>query len=285
MQDKQEIIRALKEKALDTRKKLLKLSNVSGPIHIGGDLSMADMMTALYSYKLNIDRKDPEWPDRDRFILSKGHGSGCWYLAMAEGTEWFEADEVINTYDKFKTRFTTHPDRNKAPGVEMTSGSLGHGLPVAVGLGIGAHVDNKKYRIYCMLGDGECCEGSVWEAAMAAAQYKLGNLVGIVDRNMLSLDGPTEKLMKMEPFGDKWKAFGWNVIEIDGNDMAQIVDALDSLPDVDSEIPTMIVSRTVKGKGIDFMENNPAWHGGMVSDEDLVKCYEMLDAKYAGKEN
>jgi len=265
----------LKDQACEMRKNLLRLCHLAGALHIGGDLSMSDIMTVLFQYGMKLDPKNPKWDGRDRFILSKGHGAGSLYMSLAMAG-YFDAQYVFDNYDKLDSPFGIHPS-DKIPGVEISTGSLGHGLSISVGLALAARLDSKKHRVFTLLGDGENQEGSVWEAAMAAAQYKLGNLTAIVDRNFISLDGETEKLMRLEPLSDKWKAFGWRVVEIDGHDIEQIIHALDTLPPVGSEVPTVLIAKTVKGKGVACMENDVNWHAGSIDSELLDSCCIELD--------
>lgn len=279
MADKNTIER-LKDQACEMRKNLLKLCHMAGALHIGGDLSMSDIMTVLFQYGMRFDPKRPKWEGRDRFILSKGHGAGSLYISLAMAG-YFDLQYVFDSYDKLDSPFGIHPS-DKIPGVEISTGSLGHGLSISIGMGLAARLDGRKHRIFTLLGDGENQEGSVWEAAMAAVQYKLGNMTAFIDRNFISLDGETEKLMKLEPLADKWKAFGWNVMEIDGHDIEQIIHAIDTLPPVDSEIPTVVIAKTVKGKGVACMENDVNWHAGSIDFELLGKCCAELDEARKG---
>ena len=249
----------------------------SGLGHPGGSLSAIDMLTALYFEVMEIDASDPNSPDRDRFILSKGHSSiGMCSILWMKG---FISEEELKTFRKNDSRLWGHMDV-KTPGVEMSTGSLGHGFAVGAGKALAAKIDNKSYKTYVMMGDGETQEGSIWETAMAATNYKLDNLVGIVDRNKIQQCGFTEDVMALEPYKDKWEAFGWRVIEIDGHDMEQILKALKTPPSKNQ--PTLILSNTVKGKGISFMENDNNWHGGgaigKYSEEAMQEVIEF--AKY-----
>ena len=282
MADKQEVQR-LTDLAYEMRKKLINLCGVyEGSVHIGGDLSMTDLLIGLFHHGLNVDPNNIANPKRDRFILSKGHGAVCMYIAMAM-RGFFDYDEIVRTYGKLDSPYVMHPCKVQLPGVECSSGSLGQGLAMAVGMAISAKVHKESHRVFCMLGDGETCEGSVWEAAMSASSYKLGNLVAVIDRNKQMMCSYTEELMTMEPYADKWKAFGWNVIEIDGHDMNAIVDALDNLPPASSMRPTAIVAHTIKGKGVDFMEKVIGWHAGSLNEEDFHQALKDL-AKNYGKE-
>lgn len=267
---------ALRDSALLLRKQLLRTS-LTGHVHLGGDLSSADLMTALYQHTLHIDPKNPGWPERDRVVLSKGHGSAALYLAMANAG-YFDPESVIETYGRDKTKFGTHPCRRDCLELDVSSGSLGHGLPMSVGMALAAKLDGDTHRVFCILGDGELGEGSNWEAMMAAHQYGLGNLVAIVDRNMLSLDGPTECIMGIDPLDEKWAAFGWNVVCVNGNDMQALVETLDALPPVSSRVPTVLIAKTVKGKGVSFMENVPRYHSGSVTQQEYEQACRELDA-------
>lgn len=274
-------VKRLQDLALDMRKKLLYLcGNYDGIVHIGGDLSMTDLLIGLYHHGMKVDPKDIKNPKRDRFLLSKGHGAVCMYIAMSL-RGYFDYNEIVRTYAQLDSAYGMHPCKIQLPGVECSTGSLGQGLAVAVGLAFSARQKKETHRVFCMMGDGESCEGEVWEAANTAGSYKLGNLVGIVDRNkqlMTSFDG---EYMHLEPYADKWRAFNWNVVEIDGHDMKQIVDALDNLPPVTGQKPTAIIASTVKGKGVSFMEKNIAWHAGALSKVDMDKAIADVEASAA----
>lgn len=278
----EEKIKKLKQQAYMIRKQTLQVSNET-MIHVGGDLSMTDIMTALYLYKMNISTDDPKWSGRDRFILSKGHGAACLYLVMAAAGYW-TFDDVYNDYSKLGSRFGLHPCRKQNPQLELSSGSLGHGISIGAGMARALRISGSSSRVYTLLGDGEINEGNVWEGAMTAASMELGNLVAIVDRNRIGFNNPTEDRVKglcLEPLADKWRAFGWNVIVVDGHDMRKIVEALDSIPDSDSKVPTVIICETVKGKGVTFMENDPKWHSGLLSDEQLEQALKELAENYS----
>lgn len=277
MADKQ-VVENLKEKAYQMRVNLLTLCGTfNGSVHIGGDLSMTDVIIALYHYGLHVDPSDIMMPTRDRFVLSKGHGAVGMYIAMAlKG--FFDFNEILDTYGQLNSAYGMHPCKVNLPGVETSSGSLGHGLPIGCGMAYSAKVKGEKHRVVVLMGDGESQEGTTWEAALNAHQYNLGNLVVFVDRNCLQLDDFTEKMMRMEPYAEKWKAFGWNVVEVDGHNMEQLVDVIDTLPSTDSDIPTVVICHTVKGKGVSFMENNPDWHAGSLSEEDMKKALAEIKA-------
>lgn len=226
--------------------------------HPGGAFSSIDVIIALYFEVLKVDPNNPIWPERDYFILSKGHSSVGLYSALA--LRGFFDKEVMDTFRQDGSILGGHPDMHKVPGVEMSTGSLGHGLSVGIGLALAARMDKRKNRTYVLMGDGETQEGSVWEAAMAASHYKLDNLTGIVDRNRIQIDGYTEDIMSLEPYRLKWEAFGWEVAEINGHDMGEIVTTLKSVP-LKPGKPSLIISHTTKGKGISFMEDKAEWHG------------------------
>ncbi len=282
MADKQEVLR-LENLAYEMRKKLINLCGVyEGAVHIGGDLSMTDLLIGLFHHGLNVDPDNIQNPGRDRFILSKGHGAVCMYIAMAM-RGFFDYDEIVRTYGKLDSAYGMHPCKVQLPGVECSSGSLGQGLAMAVGMTISAKVKGEGHRVVCMLGDGETCEGSVWEAAMSGRSFELGNLVAVIDRNCQMMCSYTEEITVMDPYADKWKAFGWNVLEIDGHDMNAIVDALDSLPPASSARPTAIIAHTTKGKGVSFMERAVGWHAGSLNEEDFKQALKELASNY-GKE-
>lgn len=279
MAEKKEVAR-LQELAYQMRVNLVKLcGSYAGNIHMGGDMSMSDVLTCLFHHTMNIDPKDIKMPARDRFILSKGHGAVCMYITMAL-RGFFDYDEIVRTYGKLDSAFGQHPCKVQLPGVETSTGSLGHGLPICVGMAAAARARGEKHRVFCMMGDGETCEGSVWEAAINGHALGLGNLVAIVDRNKQLMTSFSEDSVKLEPYADKWRAFGWNVVEIDGNDMNEVVDAFDNLPASDSKVPTMIVANTVKGARISFMEKQIKWHCGSLNEKDLQTALDDLKAAY-----
>ena len=257
----------LKAKAKDLRNFIIDTTVWAGSGHVGGAMSSADILTALYFKYLNVDEKNPKMEDRDRFILSKGHCAVGYIPCLA--LRGFIKVEDLKSFNHFKSPFGMHPDSLKVAGCDVSSGSLGHGLPIGVGICLGARLQKKDYKTVVVLGDGECNEGSNYEAMMAAKHYKLDNLIAIVDRNGYMIDGETEDVMSLEPFADKWRAFGWNVIEVaDGNDMEQICTALDSAWAFKG-LPTVIIAKTVKGKGVSFMENKVVWHYGAL-DSGMV---------------
>ena len=241
--------------------------------HPGGSLSIADIMTVLYFNQMNIDEKNPKWEDRDRLVLSKGHCSPALYSCLAN-RGFFDVED-LKTFRKIDSSMQGHPDMNIVPGVDMTSGSLGQGLSAANGMAIVGKMDNKNYRVYCILGDGEIEEGQIWEAAMTCSKYKLDNLCVIVDNNNLQIDGTIEEVMSSYPIDEKFKSFGFQVINIDGHNIQEIIDAFDVAKNVKGK-PTCIIAKTIKGKGISFMENKAEWHGKAPNDEEYKIAMEEL---------
>ncbi len=276
-------VESLEALAFELRSKLLELCGTyEGAVHIGGDLSVADILVALYHYGLNVDPADIASPERDRFILSKGHAAVCMYIAMAM-RGFFSYDDIVDTYGQLDSAYGMHPCKVQLPGVECSTGSLGHGLPLAVGMALSARHRGEAHRVFTLMGDGETGEGSVWEAVMAARSNELGNMVAIIDRNRQLMTSFAEERVVFEPYPDKWRAFGWNVVEVDGHDMTELVTAIDELPEPSSRIPTVIIAETVKGKGVDFMERNLAWHAGSLGAEDLEKARASLSSGHQGE--
>lgn len=269
-------LEALAERARAIRKHILCMITRAGSGHPGGSLSAADIVTALYFHELRLDPRRPDWPDRDRFILSKGHAAPVLYAALAE--RGFFPVEELDTLRQLGSRLQGHPDLRKLPGVEMSTGSLGQGLAVGNGMALAARLDGRDYRVYVLLGDGEVQEGMVWEAAMASAHYRLDNLVAILDHNRLQIDGPIAEVMSPEPLAEKWRAFGWHVLQVDGHDFSQIIAALTRAKSLKGR-PTMIICETIKGKGVSFMENRVEWHGTAPTEEDLARALEELERK------
>ena len=273
------IVKELEYKALQIRINLLKLCNKE-VIHIGGDLSVCDVMTALWQYKMKYNPNNPKDESRDRFVLSKGHASAVTTFNQA-AIGCFSPESVINEYAKDGGRFSMHSCNLVNPYVEISTGSLGHGFPVACGIAAGLKLKgNNTSRVYTVMGDGEQSEGSIWEAAMNAVKYKLGNLVAFVDFNGLEADGFLDDITSLGNIAEKYRVFGWNVVEIDGNNMKQVLDCLDNLPDANSEKPTVVIAHTVKGKGVSFMENQPRWHAGKISDDELSEAIDKLNKDF-----
>ncbi|MFH1786082.1 MAG: transketolase [archaeon] len=266
-------VEELEIKAREIRRDIIGMLAEAGSGHPGGSLSIADILTVLYFHKMRHRPKEPKWQDRDRFVLSKGHGAPALYAVLAEAG-YFPKDD-LKTLRKLGSHLQGHPAQHKTPGVEASTGSLGTGLSQACGMALAGKLDKKDYRVYAVVGDGECDEGQIWEAAMSAAHYKLDNLCVFLDRNCIQLDGFTDKVMCLGDISAKWKAFGWNVVGIDGHDVRQIVKALDDAETVKGK-PTMIVAKTVKGKGVSFMENKPEWHGVAPNKEQTAKALEDL---------
>ena len=258
------------------RKDILVSLNAAGSGHSGGSLSSVEILAALYFYKLRHRPSDPQWEDRDRFLLSKGHVCPALYAVMAHAG--YLPVEELKTLRKLGSRLQGHPHMLKLPGLEASSGSLGQGLSIGVGMALAAKLDSKGFRVYCLMGDGETNEGQIWEAAMSAAHYNLDNLCGIVDRNRLQIDGDTEKVMRLEPYCEKWAAFGWNVIECDGHNLEELMAALDQA-ECNCGAPTVIIAHTVKGKGVSFMENKAEWHGIPPNDEQLALALKELEVR------
>lgn len=251
--------------ATEIRKGIIKSVHAAGSGHPGGSLSAVELLTVLYFEKMNIDPKEPKKLGRDKFILSKGHAAPVLYSTLAE-RGYFEKEELLNLR-KMGAMLQGHPDMKRIPGVEMSTGSLSQGFSTSIGMAIANKLDDNKGRIYVLLGDGEIQEGLVWEAAMSAGHYGLDNLTAILDFNGLQIDGPNEEVMNVNPVKEKWESFGWNVIEIDGHNFDEIIDAFNSAEQVKDK-PTMVIAHTIKGKGVSFMEGNAGWHGKAPNDEE-----------------
>lgn len=266
-------IKALEKTAAQVRVGIVKAIHNAGSGHPGGSLSAADIVTALYFDEMNVDANDPKMKGRDKFILSKGHAGPVQYSALA--LKGYFPMEDFMTLRKLGSKFQGHPDMNKVPGIEMSTGSLGQGFSAAGGMALANKLDNDPGRVYVLLGDGELQEGIIWEAAMSAAHYKLDNLVGILDYNGLQIDGRNEDVMTVAPVADKFKAFGWNVIQIDGHDFPQILDAFKQARECKGR-PTMIIAKTIKGKGVSFMEDNAGWHGKAPNEDETRQAVAEL---------
>ena len=262
----------LSKKARQIRKTIVEMIYRANFGHVGGALSVTDIIVDLYYKQMNISPENVTSPDRDRFILSKGHAVEALYAVLADRN--FIPREDLLTYSQFGSNYMCHPT-NKICGIEMNTGSLGHGLGVGIGMALAGKMDNKNYRVYVVLGDGELAEGSVWEAAMAGSHYKLDNLTAFVDRNRLQMTGSTEMVMALDDLAARWNSFGWNVLSIDGNDL-DAVDAAISLAKKTSDKPTVIIANTVKGKGVSFMENRAEWHHKVPNAEQFAKAMEEL---------
>lgn len=270
-------VEELKNIAKVVRKDIVAMLTESASGHPGGSLSAADLLTTLYFNEMNIDPTNPRDVNRDRFVLSKGHAAPVLYSTLAR-RGFFNVDE-LKSLRKLGSILQGHPNMNEVPGVDMSTGSLGQGISTAVGMALAGKIDEKSYRVYTLLGDGELQEGQVWEASMCAAHYKLDNLTAFIDNNGLQIDGNIADVMNPGPIGDKFKAFGWNVIEIDGHDIEAIINAIEKAKTTKG-MPTVVVMKTVKGKGVSFMENQASWHGTAPSKEQCE-----LALKEIGGEN
>ena len=265
-------VKRLEQQAVTIRQDILTMIHAAKAGHPGGSLSAVEMVTALYFHVLNIDPEKPNWADRDRFVLSKGHACPVLYACLAR--RGFFDPAILPTLRSYHSILQGHPDMNKVPGLDMSSGSLGNGLSVGVGMALSAKLHNQDYTTYVLLGDGEIQEGMVWEAAMAANHHDLKNLVAIVDCNGVQINGWTNDIMAVEPLADKWRAFGWGVVEVNGHNMKDILTALHTAKTL--RRPTVILMRTVKGKGVSFMEDQAKWHGGCPSEEELIEAIAQI---------
>ncbi|HDP24782.1 MAG TPA: transketolase [Deltaproteobacteria bacterium] len=263
----------LQRHANQLRRDILDVTYWAGGAHVGGSLSIVEILVILYYTFMNIDPRKPEMEDRDRLVLSKGHAGAA--LAPLLSRRGFFDFESLKSFNKFKSAFGMHLDKHKVIGLDASTGSLGHGLPMAVGLALGARLQGKSWRTYCLLGDGECNEGTVWEAAMAAAHYKVTNLTTIIDRNKFMLDGSTEEVMALEPLADKWRAFGFLVKEVNGHSYPELYETIQAA-NTEKGAPVVIIAHTVKGKGVDFMENDVRWHYGGLDSDMLEKAKQKL---------
>lgn len=260
------------------RRLMLEMLVASGGGHFGGSLSVIDILVALYGKILKYDPANPDWPDRDRLILSKGHASAALCPVLAHFGYFDES--LLLTFNKLDSPFGMHPDMHKIPGCDMSTGSLGHGLAIGIGMALASKADHKNYRVYVILGDGECNEGSVWEAAMTASHYHLDNLIVIIDRNMVSLDGFTEEIMSLEPLSERWRSFGWHVAEMDGHNFKQIIEIIEETKQIRNQ-PSVIIAHTIKGKGISFMEGKHEYHYAYLAGEELELARNELGSMQA----
>lgn len=268
-------IAALKKTANELRRNIITMIYEAQSGHPGGSLSIADFITACYWHAMNVDPAKPRWSERDRFVLSKGHTCPAQYAALA--MKGFFDMSVLSTLRKEGSILQGHPDMKKCPGIDISTGSLGQGFACAVGMALAAKLDGKKYRVFCAIGDGECNEGEIWEAAGTAYKYKLDNVIAFVDWNNLQLDGTCEEIMPPIDLAKKFEAFGFEVWRIDGNDMEQVVRALDEAMAANNGLPKCIIGKTVKGKGISYMENQCSWHGTAPNDEQYKQAMAELD--------
>ena len=271
-------IQELKNTAVQMRMKVIDMIYKAQSGHPGGSLSAADFVTACYFKYMNVDPKNPRWPDRDRMVLSKGHVCPIQYACLASVGFFPEAE--LDTLRKEGSMLQGHPSMNKCPGIDISTGSLGQGFACAAGMALAAKLDGKDYNVFCAIGDGECNEGEIWEAAGTAYKYKLDNLIAFIDWNNLQLDGTCEEIMPPVDLAKKFEAFGFQVWQIDGNDMEQVVKALDEAMAAKNGLPKCIVGKTVKGKGVSYMENQCGWHGTAPNAEQYRQAIEELDRQY-----
>ncbi|WHH61679.1 transketolase [Petroclostridium sp. X23] len=269
-----EVVKAVEEKALQLREDIVDIIGVGKVGHLGGSSSCADIVAALYFHKMKVDPKNPSDENRDRFLLSKGHAALVQYAALAEAG--FFPKEELKKVKTLGAKLQGHPDMTKTPGIEANTGSLGQGLSIANGMALGLRLDGSKNKVYVIIGDGELAEGQIWEAAMASANFEIDNLVAIVDRNRLQATGAVKERFNTNPIPSKWEAFGWNVIEIDGHNVEQIIEALDKADKAKGK-PTVIIAETIKGKGISFAENNVAYHNGSMTEEQYEIAKKDLE--------
>jgi transketolase len=269
---REDLLAWLEAQARQVRRNVWRALRAGGSGHAGGSTSAADILAALYFHRLRVRPAEPDWPERDRFVLSKGHANAALGAVLAQAG--FIEDAVLDRFYGLESPFGMHPDI-KVPGVEMCTGALGHGLAVAVGMALGARIQKQNFHTFVMLGDGELHEGSNWEAAMAAAHYRLANLTAIVDHNKISQSGRVDEIVGIDPLADKWRAFGWEVREFDGHDMAEVVEALEALP-LHPERPSALIAHTIKGKGVSFAEDTYLWHSNSVNDEILARALAEL---------
>jgi transketolase len=272
--DREQLVHDLELKAKLFRREILEMTFLAGSGHPGGSMSAIDIITVLYYYVMHVDPNNPQWADRDRFVLSKGHVCPALYTVLAE--KGFFPKEALWTLRQPGSILQGHPDMRITPGVDMSTGSLGQGLSVACGMALAARLDNKDFLTYCMMGDGEIQEGNIWEGALFAAHYNLDNLIAILDKNKLQIAGFTEDIIALDPLVAKWEAFGWDVIELlDGNDIDQVIHAFDSLKSLAGK-PKIIIANTIKGKGVSFMEDQPEYHGRALSASEMDRARKEL---------
>jgi transketolase len=274
--EREELTARLRDRAKFVRLETVRLTQIAGAGHYTGTFSAAELFAALYYAELRYRPHEPAWPDRDRFVLSKGHAAIGLYPVLAD--VGFFDPALLDDYTRLDSSFGDHPDMRKIPGADFSSGSLGHGLSVSVGMALAGRVQGRSFRVYCMMGDGELDEGQVWEAAMAANQFQLGSLVGIVDRNHLSIDGDTEDIMRLEPLEARFESFGWRVHRIDGHDLDAILDVFDLLDTESVGAPQLVIADTVKGRGVQRMEGDTQWHVGNLVGADYDDVVAEIEA-------
>lgn len=276
MKHTEKIIRDLKKKAITIRQEIIKMTSNAGSGHLGGSLSCVDILVALYFHQLKCNPQNPSWPHRDRFILSKGHAAPALYATLA--LRGYFPKEELSTFRSINSRLQGHPDNRKTPGVEASTGSLGQGLSVGIGMALGFKLANRGNYVYVLVGDGELNEGQMWEAAMFANHYKINNITVLVDRNHGQNDGRTKEIMSLEPISTKWAAFGWNVLEVDGHNIKDILDILDRSMENRGK-PVAIIAETVKGKGVPLIEGNNDYHAKPLPDELVSQAVEELERR------
>ena len=275
----EQLVKELGEKAKRLRSEIIKMIYTAQSGHPGGSLSAADIITVLYFHQMRINPENPLWEDRDRFVLSKGHAAPALYAALAE--LGYFPKENLSSLRQIGSILQGHPDMRKTPGIDMSTGSLGNGLSIGIGMALSARLSKKDYDVYVLIGDGECDEGGIWEAAMAAAKYRFDNLIAICDFNRVQLDGSIDEIMPLDSLPEKWKAFNWNVIEIDGHSVLEILDSLDEARRAKNP-PSIIIAHTVKGKGVSYMENKYEWHGKAPSPEEYEIALRELEVENSG---
>lgn len=268
-------IEQLKAKAGQVRRDIIEMMWQAGSAHIGGSLSVADILTVLYFRVMRVDPKNPAWEDRDRLVLSKGHSAAALYAVLAK-REFFSRELLFDSFIQVGGILQEHPDMRKVPGIDMSAGSLGQGLSVGAGIAWGLRKKKQDSRVFVVIGDGEVQEGQIWEAAMAAGHLRLNNLIAIIDYNGLQVNGPIKELMDIEPIASKWKSFGWETKEIDGHDISQVIKALESKP---NRMPRIIIAHTIKGKGVSFMENDYSFHAGSLTPEQYKSALSGLSGQ------
>ena len=273
---REELVDRLADRAKFARLETVRLTRIAGAGHYTASFSAAELFAALYYAELRYRPDEPDWPDRDRFVLGKGHAAIGLYPLLADVGFFDRA--LLDDYTRLDSAFGDHPDMRKIAGVDFSSGSLGHGLSVSVGMALGGRVQGRAFRVYCMMGDGELDEGQIWEAAMAASQFQVGSLVGIVDRNHLSIDGDTESIMSLEPLAARFESFGWKVYKVDGHDLDAILDVFNALETAAVAPPQIVIADTVKGRGVRRMEGNTEWHVGNLVGADYEAVLHEIES-------
>lgn len=276
MGSRDELIARLTDRAKFVRLETVRLARIAGAGHYSATFSCAEILVTLFYHQMRLRPSEPRWADRDRFVMSKGHAAIGWYPILGD-LGYFDPT-LLDDFTRLGSPFGDHPDFRKVPGADFSSGSLGHGLSVSVGMGLAARVQGRDFRTYCLLGDGELCEGQVWEAAMSASHHKLGNVVAIVDRNQLCIDGFTDDVMKVEPIDERFAAFGWETHRIDGHDLPSLLDTFAALPPSSHSAPQLIVADTIKGRGVKMMELSLLWHVGNLAGADYDAVIAELEA-------